>query len=47
MNVHHIVDVIDNRIYTDDTFPEATDYTYICCVETYEEIKNLIERAME
>ena len=47
INVNHIVEVIGQTVYTDDTFPDATDYSRTVCTETYEEIKTLIERAVE
>lgn len=47
INVNHIVEVIDQTVYTDDTFPDATDYSHTVCTETYEEIKALIEKAVE
>lgn len=47
INVNHIVDVVDNKIYTDDMLPTAVDFSYITCVESYDEIKALIEKAVE
>ena len=47
INVNHIVDVIGHTVYTDDILPDAHDFSYITCVESYEEIKALIERAVE
>lgn len=47
VNTRHIVDVRHNDIYMDDTLPNASDYPYIPCAESYEEIKALIEKAVE
>ena len=47
VNINHITEVIDNKIYTDDILPEAYDYPYIECCESYEEIKNMIAKATE
>ena len=45
INIEHIVEVIGNVIYTDDFFPNATDFPHCPCIETYEEIKQLIYNA--
>ena len=47
VNINHITEVIDNKIYTDDILPEAYDYPYIECCESYEEIKDMIAKATE
>ena len=47
VNINHIIDVIDNKIYTDDILPDAYDYPYIECYESYEEIKDMIAKATE
>lgn len=46
VNVQHIVEVCGSKIYTDDFMPEATDYPYFECVESYEKIRLLIAIAM-
>lgn len=46
INIRHIVEVHDDIIYTDDTFPGATDYSYIRCAESYDEIKRKIKEAV-
>lgn len=46
INIRHIVDVRDNIIYMDDTMPNASDYSYTYCEETYEEIKAKIKEAV-
>lgn len=46
INVHHIVDVRGNVIYMDDTLPNAPDYSFTRCEETYEEIKQKIKEAV-
>lgn len=38
ININHIVEVIDNTIYTDDAPGFVTDFPHIDCVECYEEI---------
>ena len=45
INIDHIVEVIDNTIYTDDFLPNATDFPHCSCKESYEEIKQLIYNA--
>lgn len=47
VNINHIIEVIDNKIYTDDILPDAYDYPYIECYESYEEIKDMIAKATE
>lgn len=47
VNTNHIIEVIDNKIYTDDILPDAYDYPYIECYESYEEIKDMIAKATE
>lgn len=47
INVKHIVEVIDNKIYTDDIPPFASDYPFVDCIENYEEIKQKIAEAVE
>lgn len=47
INISHIVDVIENCIYTDDTPNFATDYCCIECRETYTEICEKIKNATE
>lgn len=46
INVNHIVEIINNTIYTDDFLPTATDFPHTDCRETYEEIKNMIYNAI-
>ena len=45
INVYHIVEVIENVIYTDDSLSSSTDFPHCNCRETYEEIKTLIYNA--
>lgn len=45
VNIQHIVEVVDNVIYTDDFHPDASDFPHIDCVEYYEEIRDKIARA--
>lgn len=45
VNIRHIVEVDDNKIYTDDIPEFATDYPCFECWECYEEIRDKIERA--
>lgn len=45
IGITHITEVFDNRIYTDDLPNFAVEWTYTECVETYEEIKALINNA--
>lgn len=45
VNIRHIVEVVDNVIYTDDMFPNATDYPHFECQESYEEIRDKIAEA--
>ena len=47
INISHIVEVIGNCIYTDDTPNFATDYSYIECRETYTQICEKIKKATE
>lgn len=47
VNINHITEVIDNKIYTDDILPDAYDYPHIECYESYEEIKDIIAKATE
>ena len=47
VNINHIVEVIGSTIYTDDIAPFATDFPYLTCLESYEEIRDMIERAAE
>lgn len=47
VNVRHIVEVMGNTIYTDDIPNFADEWTTVKCVENYEEIKSLINEAME
>ena len=45
INVEHIVEVVNNVIYTDDITPNLTDFPHCPCEETYEDIKQLIYNA--
>lgn len=45
VNIRHIVEVIDNVIYTDDMLPDAMDYPHLDCLESYEEIRDKIAEA--
>lgn len=45
INIRHIVEVQGNCIYTDDIPPFATDYPYVLCKESYEEIRDKIAEA--
>ena len=45
VNIRHIVEVVDNVIYTDDMLPDATDYPHFECQESYEEIRDKIAEA--
>lgn len=45
VNIRHIVEVVDNVIYTDDMLPDATDYPRFECWESYEEIRDKIAEA--
>lgn len=45
VNVRHITEVVGSTIYTDDTHPFLTDFSHVDCLESYEEIKRLIEEA--
>lgn len=47
VNVNHIVEIIGNTIYTDNTVHFALDYDYIECVENYGVIKERITHATE
>ena len=47
VNINHIVEVINNKIYTDDILPDADDYPCVECYESYEEIKDMIAKATE
>lgn len=47
VNIRHIVEVVDNKIYTDETPRFAADYPCFECWEGYEEIRDKIERATE
>ena len=38
ININHIIEVVDNTIYTDDTPGFVTDFVHIDCAEKYEEI---------
>lgn len=46
VNVCHIVEVVENKIYTDDIAPFATDYPHFECWECYEEIVDKIAEAV-
>lgn len=46
VNIRHIVEVRGNVIYMDDTMPNANDYSYSDCEESYDEIKKKIKEAV-
>lgn len=45
VNIHHIVEVDRSFIFTDDFAPFLTEFPYLQCEESYEEIKDKIARA--
>lgn len=45
VNINHITEVVDNKVYMDDILPDAYDYPCIECYESYEEIKGMIAKA--
>lgn len=45
LNINHIVEVVDNIIFTDNTVHFQLDFDYIECKESYEEIKRKIAYA--
>ena len=45
VNIRHIVEVHGSTIYTDDFAPFMTDFPHIECEESYEDIRDKIERA--
>ncbi len=45
ININHIVEVIGSTIYTDDFLPSSTNFPHCNCIETYDEIKQLIYNA--
>lgn len=47
INISHIVEVVDNYIYTDNTPNFATDFDCIECRETYTEICEKIKKALK
>ena len=47
INISHIVEVVQNCIYTDDTPNFATDFSCVECQETYTQICEKIQRATE
>ena len=46
VNIRHIVEVRGNVIYMDDTMPNANDYSYTDCEESFDEIKQKIKEAV-
>lgn len=45
VNIRHIVEVYGSTIYTDDFRPEVSDFPHFNCQESYEDIRDKIERA--
>lgn len=46
INVAHIVQVIDNKIYLDDALANDTDYDKVTCAENYNKILEKISEAV-
>lgn len=46
INVNHIEEVCDNKIYIVFNCPDSIEQDYFTCQETYEEIKEKIREAV-